>query len=65
MSVDQIKSNLADLSPTEQTEVAAFLFHLRRAADPDYQGSVEAKLSDPDPTHWLTPEQFQRALDHE
>ena len=62
VSVDQIKNNLAALSPDEQREVAAFLFHLRHASDSEYQQRVDARLSDPEPTHWLTPEQFERQL---
>ncbi len=63
MSVEQIKKSLASLSPTEQCEVSAFLFHLRHAADPEYQERVEARLADKDPAHWLTPEDFERQLD--
>ena len=65
MSVEQIKNSLASLSPGEQGEVSAFLFHLRHASDPDYQSRVEARLSDPDPAHWLTPEEFERRLDQQ
>jgi asparagine synthetase B (glutamine-hydrolysing) len=63
MSVEQIKSSLALLSPTEQSEVSAFLFHLRHASDPDYQERVASRLSDKDRSHWLTPEEFERQLD--
>ena len=65
MSVEQIKNSLASLSPAEQGEVSAFLFHLRHASDPEYQSRVEARLSDPDPAHWLTPEEFERRLDQQ
>jgi hypothetical protein len=37
MSVEEIKHSIATLSPKEQGEVSAFLFHLRHASDPDYQ----------------------------
>ena len=63
MSVEQIKSSLASLSPAEQGEVSAFLFHLRHVSDPEYQSRVETRLSDTDPTHWLSPEEFERRLD--
>lgn len=63
MSVEEIKHRLAALSPTEQGEVSAFLFHLRRAADSDYQDRVTSRLADRDPAHWLTPEEFDRQLD--
>ncbi len=63
MSVEDIKSQLATLSPEQQSEVSAFLFQLRRSADSDYQERVEARLTDTDPSHWLTPEEFERRLD--
>ena len=63
MSVEQIKSTLAALSPAEQGEVSAFLFHLRHASDPEYQERVASRLSDADPSHWMTPEDFERQLD--
>ncbi|GDY21441.1 hypothetical protein LBMAG56_27880 [Verrucomicrobiota bacterium] len=63
MSVEEIKHSITALSPTEQKEVSAFLFHLRHAADAAYQERINSKLSDRDPTHWLTPEEFERQLD--
>ena len=63
MSVEEIKSRIASLSPSEQGEVSAFLFHLRHASDPDYQERVESRLRDTDPAHWLTPDEFERQLD--
>ena len=63
MSVEDIKHSIASLSSTEQSEVSAFLFHLRRASDPEYQELVASRLSDGDTAHWLTPEEFERKLD--
>lgn len=63
MSVEEIKHSITVLSPTEQREVSAFLFHLRHAADTEYQERTNARLSDRDPAHWLTPEEFERRLD--
>ena len=63
MNVEEIKQGIASLSPTEQSEVTAFLFHLRHVADPEYQQRVSARLTDADRTHWLTPEEFERQLD--
>lgn len=57
MSVEDIKKSIASLAPSEQSEVSAFLFHLRHAADPDYQERVAARWSDRDRAHWLTPEE--------
>ena len=63
MSVEEIKSRIASLSPNEQGEVSAFLFHLRHASDPEYQQRVDSRLSDTDPAHWVTPEEFEKKLD--
>ena len=63
MSVEDIKRGIASLSSSEQGEVTAFLFHLRHASDSDYQERVDSRLSDRDPSHWLTPEEFERQLD--
>lgn len=63
MNVDEIKHGIASLSPNEQNEISAFLFHLRHVADPEYQERVNTRLSDTDSSHWLTPEEFERQLD--
>ena len=63
MNVEEIKRGIESLSPAEQGQVSAFLFHLRHAADSEYQERVASRLSDRDPEHWLTPEEFERRLD--
>ena len=63
MNIEEIKHSLVTLSATEQSEVSAFLFHLRHTSDPDYQERVNSRLSDRDPAQWLTPEEFERQLD--
>lgn len=65
MSVEEIKKSLAELSPTEQNEVTAFLFHLRHVADPAYQSRVDSVIADKRPEHWLTPEEFEKRLDEQ
>ena len=63
MSVDEIKKSLAGLSSTEQDEVMAYLFHLRRRANASYEAHVSAVLDDKNPEHWLTPEEFEKRRD--
>jgi hypothetical protein len=63
MSVEEIKRGIVSLSTAQQSEVSASLFHLHRAADAEYQQRVETRLSDRDPAHWLTPEEFEQKLD--
>ncbi len=62
MSVMDLKRELVALSATEQAEVAAFLFQLRRKDDADYQAKIQRRLEDKDPSHWLTPDEFERRL---
>lgn len=63
MSVQEIKEKLATLSRREQDEVVAFLFHLRHADDSEHQSALAHRLEDKDPSHWLSPDQFERELD--
>jgi len=62
MSVQELKKELSALSEQERAEVSAFLFHLRHAADPDYQAALQRRMDDKDPSHWLTPEEFEKRL---
>ena len=57
-----LKKELTTLSVTEQAEVAAFLFQLRRRDNADYQTTIKRRLDDKDPAHWLTPDEFERHL---
>jgi hypothetical protein len=63
MSVEELKRAVSQLSAAEQTELSAFLFRLRHQGDAEYQSVVESRLSDKDPSHWLTPEEFEKQLD--
>lgn len=63
MNIEDIKRGIVLLSPAEQGEVTALLFHLRHASDSTYQTEIESRLNDRDPTHWLSPEEFERRLD--
>jgi hypothetical protein len=57
-----LKKELVTLSASEQAEVAAFLFQLRRKDDADYQSKIQRRLDDKDPSHWLTPDEFEKKL---
>ncbi len=63
MSVEELKKALTSLSSAEQSEVTAFLFHLRHRGDAAYQSELAARINDKDPEHWLTPEEFEKRLD--
>jgi hypothetical protein len=62
VSVMDLKKELVTLSASEQAEVAAFLFQLRRKDEADYQATIQRRLEDKDPSHWLTPEEFEKRL---
>ena len=62
VSVMDLKKELAALSATEQAEVAAFLFQLRHQGDTDYQATLNRRLNEKNPSHWLTPDEFERRL---
>jgi hypothetical protein len=63
MSVQEIKEKLAALPRNEQDEVIAYLFHLRHAHDREYESQTGRRLKDKDPSHWLSPDAFERELD--
>jgi hypothetical protein len=63
MSVEELKKSVATLSPGEQDELTAFLFHLRHRGDTAYSATLAGRMTDKDPAHWLTPEEFERRLD--
>ncbi|MCZ7640932.1 MAG: hypothetical protein M5U12_35700 [Verrucomicrobia bacterium] len=63
MSVQEIKQTLATLRRQEQDEVIAFLFRLRHTHEGDYLSSVARRLQDAEPSHWLSPDEFERRLD--
>ncbi|HMJ64712.1 MAG TPA: hypothetical protein VK615_05120 [Candidatus Binatia bacterium] len=63
MSVQEIKEKLASLPRKEQDEVAAFLFHLRHGEDGDYRKDVGRRMDDREPSHWISPEEFEKQLD--
>ena len=61
MSVEDIKRGLVALSENEQRQVTAFLFHLRHRNEA--RDLVAERLSDPDSSHWISPEDFEKRLD--
>ena len=65
MSVKELKKELLALSAAEQAEVVAFLFQLRHKADSEYQATLQRRLDDKDPSHWLTPDEFESRLKEE
>jgi hypothetical protein len=63
MSVQEIKQKLAALPRSEQDEVIAYVFHLRHEDDTEYRSKIARRLEDRQPSHWLSPDQFESELD--
>lgn len=63
MSVEEIKESIVSLSPDEQSELSAFLTHVRVRSDAEYLRLMEVRSGDRDPSHWLSLEEVERRLD--
>ena len=63
MSVEELKKQIGTLPRRQQDEIVAYLFHLRHADDVAFQSDLNRRLNDKDPSHWLTPDQFEQELD--
>jgi len=63
VSIQEIKEQLVTLPYDEQDELIAFLFHLRQGNGADYISGVSRRSQDADPSHWMTPDEFESRLD--
>lgn len=63
MTLEEIKKALEVLSPTEKSEVLAFLVRRRLLDDPSYRAAVDRRSADSDPSRWLKPEDFEQRLE--
>ena len=64
MSFEQLKREVLTLSDREQAELIRYTLQLRYAQDAAYRREVTDRLNDRDKSHWLTPDEFERRLDH-
>ncbi len=53
MSLAQLKDQAAELSPTEQGELMAFLGSIQIAADDEFRAELTRKIDDQNPANWL------------
>ncbi len=63
MSLEELKTEVTLRNQQEQAELIGFTLKLRHAHDPAYQQEVADRLNDQSPSHWLTPDEFERRLD--
>jgi hypothetical protein len=54
MSLQEIKSGLAELPQAEQDQLAAYLVHLRHQRDAGLRHEISARLNDKNPDHWIS-----------
>ena len=62
MRIEQVKREVATLSFEEQGELAAYLVQLRNRRDPEYLPEIRRRIENTGPSHWLTPDEFEKRL---
>jgi hypothetical protein len=62
MSIAELKSEVDRLTPEEREELRAYLRTKYRPLDPETRRKLTEKISDNDPAHWLTLEEFGKRL---
>ena len=59
MTLEEIKTGLANLPEEQQDHVVAYLVHLRHMRDPLNRQDLTRKLDDRDPSHWISVDQLK------
>lgn len=59
MSVEQIKSKLAELPEEQQNHLAAFLVHLRHQRSAQTRREITERIDDQDPARWISPAELK------
>jgi hypothetical protein len=54
MSLNELKTELAELPQKEQDQLAAYLVHLRHQRDAQIGSEMNARLDDTAPDHWIS-----------
>jgi hypothetical protein len=62
MSMAELMRVVAGLSPEQQQELAAFLFHLRLRQDPEWRAEMARRIDDGEPSHWTSLEDWKKEL---
>ena len=63
MSFEQIKAESAILTSEQRRELIGHLLALGRKDDADFRRKLAAKTDDNDPSHWVTEDDLELALD--
>lgn len=54
VSLEDVRSTIARMSPEDQDQLAAYLVHLRHRRDPRIVAEMRAKIDDRKREHWLS-----------
>lgn len=63
MSIPELKTKIAALSPDDRRELAAFLVSLRHRDWVRHGEQMARKIDDKNPDHWLTWEELDQRLE--
>lgn len=59
VSLQEIKSELAEMPQDEQDHLAAYLVHLRHQRDAGLRREITERLNDKEPSHWVSLDQLR------
>ena len=55
MSLEEIKTELAEMPEEQQNHLAAYLVHLRHLKNAEVRREITQRIDDKNPAHWLSP----------
>jgi hypothetical protein len=62
MSIEALKQELANLDAKDRQKIISYLVEINQRDNPERRAEMTRKISDNDPAHWLTLEEFDRRL---
>ena len=63
MTIDEIKTEIEDLSPERLSELIAYAFTIKNQRTPEASATLRRRMDDSDSANWLTPDEFEARLD--
>ncbi|MFO1501930.1 MAG: hypothetical protein U1G07_26740 [Verrucomicrobiota bacterium] len=54
MTITDLQNAIRSCSKQDQDQLAAFLALLRQQRDPEYLATLDARINDRDPQHWVS-----------
>jgi hypothetical protein len=61
----ELQNAIRHCSKEDQDRLAAFLALLRQQRDPDYLRTLDARINDRDPQHWVSFQELKERLGNE